>query len=101
MKRVERKVRHKQLLDIAVNHAIRVGYFNITREAIANEAGVAESLVSHIFGSIPKLKRAVMRAAVREGVLPVVAQGLAQGDTHAMKAPLELREKAIASLMEV
>lgn len=99
MSQHDKKFRQNQLLKIALKHAKKVGYANVTRKTIADEADIAESLVTYYLGSMPKVKRAIMRAAVRDEVLPVVAQGLVDGNPHAKKAPQELREKALASLI--
>lgn len=92
-------IRTKELLRCAVALAEADGYTNITREAIAREAGVSEALVSARLGTMPAMRRAVMRAAVTEEVLAVVAQGLAARDAHAMKAPEALRRRAAEYLL--
>ena len=69
--------------------------------AVASQAGVSPGLVSARLGTMAELRRAVMRAAVAAGTLRVVAEGLAMGDKHAMRAPVELRAAALSSLMGV
>ncbi len=76
--------------------AIDTGYHKMTRDHIADAAGCSVGLVSKYFGTMVKLKRSVMRAAVNQEVLEIVAEGLATGDKCARKAPQELKEKAVA-----
>ncbi len=45
-----------------------------------------------------EIMAAALRAAVANHVLPVIAQGLALRDPHALRAPVELRAVAAGSL---
>ena len=93
-KRLEPKERREQLLKVALKRANVVGYTNITREDIAHHAECSTGTVSTVFGTIPKLKRDVMRHAIKVGALKVIGQGLMAGDRHARKAPEELKTQA-------
>lgn len=95
LKRAERK---KQILDGAIAEAKTCGYQNIRRAHLAKSIGISTGLINSYFETMPQLKRAVMRAAVKEGVLEIVAQGLAAGDPQARKAPEEMRKKALEAL---
>ena len=87
-----------QILDAALVVASKVGYARITREDIAKRADVPASLISYHLGTMPALRRKIMREAIRTECLPVVAQGLAIRDRFALKAPADLRARAVASL---
>lgn len=87
-----------QILSAALVVASKVGYARLTREDIAQRAGVPASLISYHLGTMPALRRKIMREAIRTECLPVVAQGLAIRDRFALKAPAELRARAVASL---
>ncbi len=97
-KRVHPTIRRDLLLDAAVTVARRDGFNSMTRNSIAEQAGVSPPLVSRYLGTMKQLKRDVMRSAVQRSILPIVAQGLALGDPHAMKAPFDLRERAARSI---
>lgn len=92
MKAKERKA---ELLDAAVRLAEREGFANLRRDAIATEAGVAFSLVTVRLGTMAQIRRSVMREAVRLQKLPIVGQGLAMRDPNAMKAPADLKDRAV------
>ena len=47
-------------------------------------------------GTMEALRRSVMRAAVRQRVVRIVAEGLVAGDKHAAKADPELKALAAA-----
>lgn len=95
MKRDNNTARRKSaILDAAVRVAERKHYAIMTRQDIAAEAGVTGPLVQHYFGTMDQLRRAVMRKAVRDGVLRVIAQGLIAGNPHAAQASAELKEQA-------
>lgn len=93
-KRLDPRDRREQLLAAALEVAAQVGYQQITRQEVAARAGVEPALVTHYFGTMPKLRRHVIRAAVARGCLRVVAQGLAVKDPHALKASDEMKEQA-------
>ena len=95
LKRLQPEDRKQEILQAALDEACAVGYSNIKREDVARRAACAEGLVSRYFNTMPQLKRAVMRAAVKAEVLQVIAQGIAANDNQAMKAPAHLRSKAL------
>lgn len=86
--------RTKQILDVALELAEEHGYTHISREQIAKNAGVSATLVSAYFGTMPRLRSAVMQAAVRRENAILIAQGLVQRDDIARKAPIELKAAA-------
>lgn len=98
-KRLPPKERSKLILDAALDLAKRDGFDNITRESVAKAAGISPGLVSNYFNTMNQLQRAVMRAAVAREVLEVVGQGLAARNEHALKAPHELKQRAIALML--
>lgn len=97
-KKLEAKERIAQALGAALRLACKHGYSRLTRDAIALEAGMPPTLISYHLGTMPNVQRAIMREAVRTRCLPVIAQGLAVRDRHALKAAPELRQSALASL---
>lgn len=93
--------RKLSILQAAVIEARHHGYANVTREAIAQRAECATGLVSHYFGTMVDLKRAIMSEAVRTRELRIIAQGIADGHPKAKRAPEELRHAALKHLMGV
>lgn len=96
--KLEARARIAQILTAALEVCPRKGYSRVTREDIAERAKVPPSLITYHFGTMPELRRQIMREAVRVECLPVIAQGLACKDRHAMKASEELRTRAAESL---
>lgn len=90
--------RKPQLLEAAVAVAVEHGLQATTRALIATRAGVAPGLITHYLGTMAELRRAVMRQAVKQEILPIIASGLAARDKQALKAPPEVRARALASL---
>lgn len=97
-KRLPPEARSTQMLEAAIAQATEHGVYRVTREQVAAAAGVAPGLVTLRLGTMPNMRRTVMRNAVARGILSIVADGLAQRDAHALAAPEELRQKAAASL---
>lgn len=91
-------LRKDQILSVAVTQAKEVGYTKITRDGVAEGAGVSMGLVTRYFGTMKQLKRDVIRYAIRNEIAEIIAQGLANGDDHARKAPAELKAKAATLL---
>lgn len=95
-KRKGKAERREEILSAALKLARQGNYQSITRDAIADEAGVSFGLVTRYFGTMNNLRRDVMRAAIKLEKAEIVAQGLALGDKHARKAPEELKKEAAA-----
>lgn len=91
-------LRKEHILAAAVDVARSAGYHKITRETVAEAAGVSPGLVSHYFSTMTGLRRDLMRHAVKQGILEIIAQGLAMRDDHARKASPELKQRATALL---
>ena len=88
-------MRRNQILNVAIELAKKSGYSSISRNDVADNAGVSMSLINRYFKTMPQLRRAVMRAAVVNEVLEIIAQGLVNKDAHALKASDELKSRAL------
>lgn len=93
--RVDPTLRHKHILNIAITMAKKTGYHKITRDGIAENAGVSMGLVTRYLGTMKQLRRTIMRAAIAQQIPEIIAQGIANGDTQAKKAPDDLKAKAV------
>jgi len=96
--RANPELRREHILESAVQVAQSVGYRKVTRVLVAERAGVSDTLVSRYFATMNQLRQAIMRRAVVLEIPEIVAQGLADGETQARKAPEALKEKAVALL---
>ena len=99
MSRFKPEVRKDAILEAATALALDDGLCAVRLIPVAQRAGVTNGLVSHYFGTVKQLHRAVVRHAVHNEILPIVAQALAAGDSDARKAPEELKQRALASLL--
>lgn len=106
-KKKTKQERTEQILNAAMDIAIRDGYHALKRDDIAEEANVATGLVHYIFGTMGQLRRAVIRRTVTildsaetldESLLNILAQGLASGENEAKKAPDNLKNAALKLL---
>lgn len=98
-KRMQPDERSGQILAAAVTLAKRSGFRKLTRDGIAKAAKVSTGLVSNYFGSMDNMRDEVMRVAVRDDILPIIAQGVAERNRIALKAPADVRRRAIAGLL--
>lgn len=94
-------VRQDQILAVALEMAKEGHYLRVTRDRIAERAGVAAGSVTRYFGTMKQLQRALMRAAVTHGVVEVVAQGIIERDPQALKAPESLLSQARDHVMRI
>ena len=91
-------IRREQVVEAALRLAQSKPYWQITRNELADEVGIAGSVVQYHFNTVKQMRRAIMRAAVHREDLTVVAQGIAAQDPHALKADAGLRARAIGTL---
>ena len=92
------ELRKASIVASAVDLAQQEGYREITRSGVAEHAGVSDGLIYRYFGTMKQLRRAIMRKAVEDEILEIIAQGLATSDPAAQGAPDELKRRAAASL---
>lgn len=106
-KKKTKQERKEQILQAAMDIAIRDGYQALKRDDIAEEAGIATGLIHYVFETMNQLRRAVIRRTVTlldgaetldESLLKILAQGLANGESEAKKAPDELKNAALKLL---
>ena len=98
-KRASPTSRRRQLLAVAVLLAKQEHYQLVSREDIAEKAGVSAALVTKCFGTMPQLRRDIIRAAIRNDVREVVAQAIASGDPRARKLPEKEKARALSVLV--
>lgn len=96
--RASKEIRLEHILGVALDVAEKSGFSKLSRTEVAEQCGVSSSLIQYHFKTIPNFKRDVMRYAIKTERLSVIAEGLATRNPHALKAPQELKDRAIASL---
>jgi AcrR family transcriptional regulator len=74
--RLTADTRRDEIERAALSVAERNGYNRLTREDVATEAAVSPSLVSHYMGTVGEMEHRVIRRAIRDGNLQVIAQAV-------------------------
>ena len=97
-KRLKPEVRKDLVIAAALDLAERGHFLRLTRAAIAQAAGVTGSAIQYHFHTMDQLYGDVMRAAIKQERLAVIAQGLTCGDGRAAKVPADLRARALAGV---
>lgn len=100
VKRAKKDMRREAILRAAVELSRKAGYMSVTRSDVAEAAGVSPALVTLYSKTMTQLRRDIMRHAVTDGVLEVIAQGLAARDPHAQKASPELQREAMECMID-
>ena len=92
--------RQNEVLDAAVRLAMQVGYQQITRDAVAAEAGCGCGTVNVCYRSMEELRREVVRRAIVTKNLIVVAQYLADPnpDPAVGRISAQLKKETLAFL---
>lgn len=88
-----------RILTAAVEIAATRGWRSLTRDAVAGATGLAQGTINLRWGTVDRLRAAVMRDAVARGLLDVVAAGLGEQHPDALAAPLEMRRAALERLL--
>lgn len=101
-RRLSAPLRADQIVETAIKMVESEGayYSRITKDELGKRIDVTGAAVQYHFPTMQKLRRAVMRAAVKQGALRCVAQGLVAGDPHAAKAPDEMKERAMRIIFD-
>jgi AcrR family transcriptional regulator len=97
-KRLSPEIRANQIIDAGLKVASVQGWRAVTRDAVAFEAQVSPAMINVRFSTMARLSRAIMRKAIEDEVLQVVAQGYAAGDPTALKIDEDLKRRAFSSL---
>lgn len=90
--------RDNRILTAAVELARGIGFQWITRDQVAEVAGVSVGTINNAYGSMRGLKRAVLQHAVDTEIVEIVAQGLADGHEIARGAGADLKARAAAHM---
>ena len=98
--RARPKHRRASILAAAVEVSEAGGYMRLTRDIVAEAAGVKGPTVGHYFKTMGALKAEVMATAIAEGFLGIIAQGLASNDRHALTVPRHLKQSAANHIAE-
>lgn len=93
-------LRKEHILKCALDLAIEIGYDKITREKIAEKAGVSMGLINKYFGTMLKFRRDIVRASIKQEILEIIAQAVINKDRHIAKAPDQLKTKAITTYLK-
>ena len=98
-KRLPPRIRMNEMTLAALALAVDHGYDRVTRDQVAAACSVSPSAVQYHFPTMTQLRRSVMRAAVRHGNLPVIAQGLAAKDPIARRAAPDVQQAAAEGML--
>ena len=75
-------------------------YMILTREDIAEHAGISPALVSNYLGRVDNIRNIIVDDAIEQGVDVVIAQALSVRDPRATRLSKEVKTKAVLSLIQ-
>lgn len=94
------EVRKAQVLAAALVLANADHYQRLSRNQIAEAVGISGPSIQYHFKTMAKLKRDIVRAAIRQEDLGVIAQALIAKDDRALAAPEELKRRAMEAALQ-
>lgn len=97
-KRKNPTIRKNILLCTAIKLSIKVGYRNLTREALAKKAKVSPALINYYFDTIEKLKQEVLKEAIKLEIVEILAQALGVQELQKFKISEDLKQKTLSYL---
>lgn len=87
--------KHKQdIIRAALELARSTPYTEIRRAHLVEATGYSAGTVSAAVGTMKQLERSLLRLAIQEEAVDILALGLARKHPAALAAPAELRERA-------
>jgi AcrR family transcriptional regulator len=92
--RMEAEDRRAQLVETGLEIAQSVGWYKVTRRAVAEKTATAEALINRYFDNKDGFRDALMEEAVKRRLVPLVAEGLMYMSKPALAAPDRLRKQA-------
>lgn len=98
MARMTPSDRKAAILEAAIKAANQHGFAQLRLVHIATAAECSNALIVSHYGTMSQMRRAVMRAAIKRELLPIVAAGVVMRDPVAIKATPELQRKALDSV---
>jgi AcrR family transcriptional regulator len=89
--------RRDKVLAATLPLAIAKGYDKLTRDEIAEAAGISGGTLGYHFGSVDALRVALVEYALAKRCLPVIAQALVARDPAVAEIPARLRSRALSA----
>lgn len=98
-KRLKPEVRKEDILRTALPLAEKLGYTKVSRETITDSIGITGPALNYHFGTMTQFRRELLRYAIKNESLLVIAQALSSKVHCVQKAPKELQRRALESLL--
>ena len=98
MATLRKKQRQAQILSQATRMARDGKLYVVTAEEVAEEVGCSRPTIMHYFKSMQGLRDAVVKAAITDDNLNIIAQAIAANDPLMEKINESLRQRAVLTL---
>lgn len=98
-KYVPKQEKRDFILSAAVDLAREKGFGKLYRTDIVKRCGVAAGSVNYCFDDMETLKNEVMKKAIENKELKIIAEGIINSNEIALTAPEELKKLALNSML--
>jgi AcrR family transcriptional regulator len=99
-KRIDPATRQIMILEAALTLSIKIGYENITRDAVAKRVKISSGLIAFYFPRMQDLRKAIINIAINQQILPILAQGLISGNSQVKKIHPQLKNRVLEYLSQ-
>jgi AcrR family transcriptional regulator len=91
--------RNNEILEAAMDAAREMDFRHLTREAVAERAGVTPPLVNYYMGNLEQIREAVVREAIDREDLEILAQVMLAKHKAARRLTGALRTRVVDALL--
>lgn len=100
-RRIAPSERREEIIAGAMIAAEIFGYHVMTIDQIAGMAHTSPSLIGWYFKTIANLRKVVIRRAIKDKKLLIIAQGIVNSDPTTVKIDSKLKKKAVTYALNV
>lgn len=90
----------ERILEAAVSIVVEEGWPKLVRDKVAQRSRLSSGSINNAFGTMPKLRDAVVMALVERDFLTEVAEAVSLKIPAAVQLPPAVKKKALAKVLD-
>jgi len=100
MTRMSAKQRKEQFIKTGLDLAARGHYLTVRGQNVTDKVGVSTGLLQNYFATLLHFRKAIVRKAIKDGQLQVIAQAMGARDPLVKRCPEHLKRAALEGIKE-
>ena len=93
--RLTAEERKAEFIEVGIKFAEKNHYLTVRAQDVVDKLRVSNGLLQNYFSNIDTFRKAVLRKAVKDGNLKIIAQAMGASDPLVKRAPGYLKEAAL------